>query len=107
MLGRVHTRNAHFDWRLTRDVASRVNSCLLLAVPFPLILHWTGALRVAEVSPQSPQHTRAFLKFCLALTAFCGFVSEFALGGIYRKGSISFRELIGAAWIPWLAISAI
>ena len=58
------------DWRVSDGIASVANFCVLLAVlfSFPLVLRWTGALGVAQIAPQSPLHTRAFLKACFVLT---------------------------------------
>jgi hypothetical protein len=55
---------AEIDWRLKRGIASLVNFGILLVVllTFPLVLRWTEA-PVADIEPQSPQHTRAFLRF--------------------------------------------
>ena len=98
--------NAHFDWRLRCGIASVTNSCVLLGVlcSFPLVLHWTGALGVAEISPQGPQHTRAFLKACLVLIAFLWTCFGIALAGIRRRGRITWCELVGARWNRWQAV---
>lgn len=97
--------NAHLDWRLSRGIASVTNSCVLLGVlcSFPLVLNWTGALGVAEISPQSPQHTRAFVKACLVLIVFLWTCFGIALAGIRRRGTITSRELVGAKWNRWQA----
>jgi membrane protease YdiL (CAAX protease family) len=89
-----------FDWRLTHGVASMTNFLILLAVlgSFPLVLRWTGALSLAEISPQSPLHTRAFLKMCLVLTTFLWICFVIVLVGIRRAGRITWRELVGARW---------
>lgn len=94
---------AHFDWHLTCGVASVTNALVLLValLSFPLVLHWTGALSVAQISPQSPQHTRAFLKFCFVLTAFLWICFSIALVGIRRRGRITWQELVGARWNRW------
>jgi len=93
----------HFDWRLTRGIASACNSCLLLVVllSFPLVLHWTGALRVAEISPHGPEHTRVFIKTCLTLIVFLWVCFGIALFGIRSRGTITWRELIAARWSRW------
>lgn len=98
--------NAHFDWRLNGGIASVTNSCVLLGVlcSFPLVLNWTGALGVAEIRPQSPQHTRAFLKACLVLIVFLWICFGIALVGVRRRGRINWRELVGARWNHWRAV---
>lgn len=98
--------NAHFDWRLSGGIASVTNSCVLLGVlcSFPLVLHWTGALGVAEISPQSSQHTRAFVKACVVLVVFLWICFSIALAGIRRSGTIAWRELVGARWNRWQAV---
>jgi uncharacterized protein len=99
--------NVHIDWRLRRGIASPTNSAVLLAVLlfFPLVLRWTGALSVGEINPQSPQHTRAFLKFCFVLTAFLWVCFAIALVGIRRGGKMTFQELVGAKWSRWQTIT--
>ena len=99
--------NVHVDWRLRRGIASPTNFAVLLAVLlfFPLVLRWTGALSVGEINPQSPQHTRAFLKFCFVLTAFLWVCFAIALVGIRRGGKITFQELVGAKWSRWQTIA--
>src|SRR5258708_39675637 len=56
---------------LHSGIASVTNACVLLGVlfSFPLVLHWTGAPQVADISPQNAQHTRAFMKFCFVLAS--------------------------------------
>jgi membrane protease YdiL (CAAX protease family) len=68
------------------------------------MLRWTGALAVAEISPQSPQHTQAFLRFCLVPTLFLWICFAIALAGIRRHGRISWRELVGLRWDSWQAV---
>jgi uncharacterized protein len=99
--------SVHMDWRLRGGIASPANFALLLAVliTFPLVLQWTGALSVAEINPQSPQHTRAFLKFCFVLAAFLWVVFAIALAGIRRRGRITWRELLGAKWSRWQTVA--
>ena len=98
--------NTHFDWRLSCGIASVTNFCVLLGVlgSFPLVLHWTGALRVVEINQQSPLHTRAFLKACLVLITFLWMCFGIALVGIRRRGTITWRELVGARWNRWQAV---
>jgi len=73
-----------FDWRLRSGIAGPANFVAMLAVlsVFPLILRWTGALSVANVSPESPEHSQAFLKFCFVLTGFLWLIFCIALVGI-------------------------
>ena len=98
--------NARFDWRLSDGIASVPNFCALLAVlfSFPLVLRWTGALGVAEISPQSPLHVRAFLKACVVFTAFLWLCFYIALAGIRSRGKITWRELVGASWDRWQVV---
>jgi CAAX protease family protein len=97
--------NVHVDWRLKRGVASPTNSAVLLAalLSFPFILRWTGALSVADIEPQSPQHTRAFLKFCFILASFLWVCFVIAFVGIRRRGRITWQEVVGAKWKSWQA----
>src|ERR1700693_3965666 len=94
------------DWRLSHGIASITNFAVLFAAlfSFPLVLRWTGALSVADIGPQSPQHTPAFLKFCFVLAAFLWVCFAIALVGIRRRGRISLRELVGANWSRWQTI---
>jgi uncharacterized protein len=87
-------------------IASTKNFCLLLAVLlcFPFLLRWTGALDVAEISPQSPEHTRAFLKFCFVPTVFLWVCYAIAFVGIRQQGTTTWQELIGARWDRWQAV---
>jgi uncharacterized protein len=97
---------AHVDWRLRDGIASPTNFAVLLValLTFPLVLRWTGALSVAGIDPQSPQHTRAFLKFCFVLTAFSWIYFAIALVGIRRSGRVTWQEVVGAKWHGWQAI---
>lgn len=81
------------DWRLSHGIASLTNFALLLAVLFclPLVLRWTGAPSVADINPQSPLHTPAFLKFCFVLATFLWVCFAIALVGIRRSGRITVR----------------
>ena len=90
------------DWRLRHGIASLANFAFLLAILlcFPLVLRGTGALSVAEINPQSPQHTLAFLKFCFVLSAFLWVCFAIALVGIRRRGRITWQELVGAKRWP-------
>jgi CAAX protease family protein len=98
--------NAQIDWRLRGGIASPGNFAVLLAVllAFPIVLRWTGALSVAEIEPQSPQHTRAFLKFCFVLTTFLWTCFAIAFVGIRRREKITWQEVIGAKWNHWQAV---
>jgi membrane protease YdiL (CAAX protease family) len=95
------------DWRLRGGIASPGNFALLLAVllAFPIVLRWTGALSVAEIEPQSPQHTQAFLKFCFVLTTFLWTCFGITFVGIRRRGSIKWQEVVGAKWKNWRAVT--
>src|SRR5487761_2020145 len=97
-----------FDWRLRDGVASSANFALLLSflLIFPLILRLTGALAVANLSPHSPEHTRAFVRFCLVLTGFLWTVFIIAFVGIRNRGTITCRQLIGTEWRGTIAIAA-
>jgi len=92
--------NIHFDWRLRSGIASTINLCVLLGVlaSFPLVLRWTGALGVAEVNPDSPLHTWAFLRACFVLVAFLWICFGVALVGIQQRRCITWREVVGARW---------
>ena len=94
------------DWRLRHGIASVTNFAVLLAVLlcFPLVLRWTGALSVADINPQSQQHTPAFLKFCFVLTAFSWIYFAIAFVGIRRSGRVTWQEVVGAKWHSWQAI---
>src|SRR5271169_3121833 len=98
--------NVHVDWRLRHGIASPTNFAVLLAalLTFPLVLRWTGALSVADVGPQSPQHTRAFLKFCFVLITFLWICFAIAFVGIRRRGRITWQEVVGAKRKSWQAI---
>lgn len=89
-----------FDWRLRDGIASPANFALLPAVllSIPLILQWTGALTVADLGPQSPGHTQAFLRFCTVLIIFLWTIFVIALAGIRRRGTITLRQIIGTEW---------
>jgi membrane protease YdiL (CAAX protease family) len=88
------------DWRLRDGIATPANSALLLAVLlcFPLILQWTGAFSIANVSPQSPEHTRAFLRLCFVLTGFQWLIFSIVLAGIRMRGKVKWRQVIGTEW---------
>jgi membrane protease YdiL (CAAX protease family) len=96
----------HENWRLRHGIASLTNFAFLIAIllAFPLVLRWTGALSVADIEPQSPQHTRAILKFYFVVTAFLWFCFAVAFVGIRRRGTITWQELVGAKWRNWQAI---
>jgi hypothetical protein len=98
--------SVHVDWQLRDGIASRTNFAALLTIllTFPLVLCWTGALSVAHIDPQSPQHTHAFLKFCFVLTAFLWFAFVIAFVGIRRNERITWQEVVGAKWTNWRAI---
>lgn len=102
----VGVMRVRLDWRLRQGVASPANFVVLLVVlfSFPLVLRWTGALSVAGIDPQSPQHTRAFQKFCFAITAFLWVCFFIVLAGIRSSGRIAWQELVGAKWSGWRAI---
>jgi membrane protease YdiL (CAAX protease family) len=91
---------------LRSEVASVTNFCVLvvLLLSFPLVLRWTGALAVAEISPQSVQHTQAFLRFCFVPTLFLWICFAIVLAGIRRHSRISWRELVGVRWHRWQAV---
>jgi len=96
-----------FDWRLRNGVASPANFALLLSflLIFPLILRFTGALAVANEGPQSPDHTRAFLRFCLVLTGFLWTIFMIAFTGIRNRNTITWRQLIGTEWRGTISIA--
>jgi membrane protease YdiL (CAAX protease family) len=96
-----------FDWRLRSGIAGPANFVAMLAVlsVFPLILRWTGALSVANVSPESPEHSQAFLKFCFVLTGFLWLIFCIALVGIRQCGKITWRQLIGTEMRGWRSVA--
>lgn len=96
-----------FDWRLRDGIASHANFILLLStlLIFPLILRLTGALAVANLSPHSPEHTRAFVRFCLVLTGFLWTVFIIAFVGIQNRSTVTWRQLIGTEWRSTIAIA--
>lgn len=87
-----------FDWRLKNGIASPANFALMLGVliSFPLILQWSGALKIADAGSPTAEHTRTLLRFCMVLTAFLWTVFVIALAGIRRHGAITMRQIIGA-----------
>lgn len=94
------------DWRLKNGIASLTNFVVLLLVllTFPFVLRYTGALSVAEIDPQSLQHTHAFLRFCFVLTAFLWGCFAIVIVGIRRRGRITWQELMGVRWGRWQVI---
>lgn len=98
--------STQFDWRLRSGIASVTNFCILLAVlaSFPLVLRWTGALDVGDAVPNTPEHTRAFVKACLVLTVFLWICFAIALTGVRQRGAVTARELVGWRWTNWQAI---
>jgi len=90
----------------SRGIASVANSGVLIAalLIFPLALRWTGALSVAHIAPQSPQHTRAFVKFCFIVTAFLWVCFAIAVVGIRRRGAVRWEQVVAAQWNTWQAI---
>jgi len=89
-----------FDWRMRDGVASRANFALVLSflLVFPLILRFTGALEVADISAQSPEHTAAFLKFCTIMVVFLWSIFLITLAGIRNRGAITSWQMIGREW---------
>jgi hypothetical protein len=71
---------------------------------FPFVLRWTGALSVADIERQSPQHTRAFLRFCFVLAAFLWICFFVAFVGIRRRGSITWQQVVRAKWNRWQTV---
>lgn len=89
----------------SRGIASVTNSAILISalLIFPLVLRCTGALSVADVPAQSPQHTRAFLKFCFIVTAFLWVCFAIAVVGIRRGGAVKWEQVVAAQWTNWRA----
>ena len=97
-----------FDWHLRDGIASPANFALLVSflLSFPLILRLTGALAVANLGPQSPEHTHAFLRLCLVLTGFLWTAFIIAFAGVRNRGTITWRQLIGTDWRGTTGIAA-
>jgi len=97
--------NIEFDWRLRSGIASITNFCVLLAVlaSFPLVLRLTGALNVGNAAPNTPEHTRAFVKACLVLAVFLWICFGVAFAGI-RSRKLTARELVGLRWNTWQSV---
>jgi len=96
-----------FDWRLSSGIASLGNSCVLLLVLgcFPLVIRWSGAPSLPEMSPQDAQHTYVYVKACLSLTAFLWICFGIAVSGMRRRGVVRWRDLVGAKWNRWQAVA--
>ena len=90
----------------SRSIASVTNSSVLIAalLTFPLILRWSGALSVANIAPQSPQHTQAFLKFCFIVIAFLWGCFTIAVVGIRQRGEVRWGQVVAAQWNTWRAV---
>jgi hypothetical protein len=58
-------------------------------------------LSVTDIEPQSPQHTRAFLRFCFVLTSFLWICFAIEFVGIRRRGRTTWQEVVGAKWKSW------
>jgi hypothetical protein len=85
---------------LQRGIASPANFALLLAtfVLFPFVARWTDAFAFGSISLDSPQHTRALVKFCLFLLVFEWSWFFIAWFGIRRFGKVSLVQLVGGSW---------
>lgn len=99
-------RGVRFDWHLENGIAGPRNLIVLLAVlfSFPLVLRWTGALEVSTIASQSSQHTAALVRFCFVVSGFLWICFAIALFGIRKRGSASFRDVIGKRWNSWQAV---
>lgn len=85
---------------LRRGIASPGNFALLIAtfVLFPFAAKWTDAFAFGTISPDSPQHTRALVRFCLFLLSFEWTWFLIAWIGIRRFGKVTFAEVVGGSW---------
>ena len=85
---------------LRRGIAGPCNLAILLTafLLFPFVAKWTHAFAFASTSVGTPQHTGAFLRFCLVLLLFEWAWFLIALVGIRRFGKVSFTQLIGGQW---------
>ena len=86
--------------RFGRGIASPGNLALLLAtfVVFPFAAKWTDAFALGSISFNSPQHTRALVKFCVFLLAFEWMWFFIAWIGILRFGKVTFAQVVGGSW---------
>ena len=86
--------------RLRRGIASPGNFALLLAtfLLFPFVARWTDAFAFGSISLNSPQHTRALVRFCLFLLVFEWTWFLIAWLGIRRFGKVTFAEVVGGSW---------
>ena len=96
-----------FDWRLRSGIASPANTCALLVFLglFAFLVDYTGVFGVANVKPQAPEHTRAYVTACLALAMFLWACFAIALFGIRQQGTITSRQLISARWNSWRTVA--
>ena len=94
-----HTEAIRVSW-LRRGIASPGNFALLLGtfVLFPFAARWTDAFALGSIGLDSPQHTRAIVRFCLFLLVFEWAWFLIAWLGIRRFGKITFTELVGGSW---------
>jgi membrane protease YdiL (CAAX protease family) len=67
-------------------------------VLFPFAARLTDAFAFGSIGLDSPQHTRAIVKFCLFLLVFEWAWFLIAWLGIRRFGKVSFAELAGGSW---------
>lgn len=86
--------------RLTRGIASPGNFALLLAtfLLFPFAAKWTDAFAFGSISFNSPQHTRALVRFCIFLLVFEWAWFFIAWLGILRFGKVTFAQAVGGSW---------
>ena len=91
---------------LRRGIASPLNfGCLLAAfLVFPFVVKWTDAFSVARIDANTPEHTRAFLRFAVILLLFEWTWFLIAWVGIRSYGKVSFSELVGGKWNRWSEI---
>jgi uncharacterized membrane protein len=87
-------------FRLTPGIASAANLGLLIfALPiFPFVTKWTGAFSFATIEANSPQHTPAFLKFCLIVLVSEWLWFLIAWMGIRAGGKVTFTDVLGGKW---------
>lgn len=85
---------------LRRGIASPGNFALLLAtfVLFPFVGRWTDAFAFGSIGLDSPQHTRAIVKFFMLLLVFEWSWFFIAWLGIRRFRKVTFSQLVGGRW---------
>lgn len=86
--------------RVTHGIAAPANLGLLIftLLIFPSLTKWTDAFSFAAIDATSPQHTPAFLKFCLVALVFEWSWFLIAWFGIRAGRQMTFKDLTGEKW---------